>query len=158
VADHHENMDGSGYPSGKTGDDIPEGAKIIAMADRYTAMIAPRKYRKAMHPSRALRTMLIDGGKTCDARIAAYFIKELGIYPPGACVKLVNSESGIVMRKGFSAMAPAVLVIKNQYGTPLPFPQKRDTELERFAIKEPIQLEPDDIPFTMQQLWGGEAT
>lgn len=158
VQDHHENMDGSGYPGGRTGDAISDGAKIIALADRYTAMIAPRKYRKAMLPSQALRTMLIDGGKTCDARIAAFFIKELGIYPPGACVKLVNGEIGIVLRKGYSAMAPAVLVIKNQYGTPLPSPQKRDTEADRFAIKEAILLEADDIPFTMQHLWGSEAT
>lgn len=158
VLSHHENMDGSGYPSGKSGDDIPEGARIIALADRYSAMIAPRKFRKAMHASQALRTMLIDGGKTCDAKIAAYFIKELGIYPPGACVKLANGESGIVMRKGLTAMTPAVLAIKNQFGAALPVPNKRDTGNERFAIKEAIQLEPADIPFTMQLLWGGEAT
>jgi len=158
VLHHHENIDGSGYHTGKAGDDIPEGAKIISLADRYTALIAPRLYRKAMHPSQALRTLLIEGGKTCDARIAATFIKELGIYPPGACVKLVNGETGIVMRKGFSAMEPAVLVIKNQYGADLPAPQKRDTGTDRFAIKEPRHLEAVDIPFTMQQLWGSEAT
>lgn len=158
VQDHHENMDGSGYPSGKTCDSIADGAKIIALADRYTAMISPRKYRKAMHPSQALRTMLIEGGKTCDAKIAAFFIRELGIYPPGACVKLINGESGIVLRKGFSAMAPVVLVLKNQYGTPLPSPQKRDTETAQFAIKEAIQIDAGDIPFSMQHLWGSEAT
>lgn len=157
VLHHHENIDGSGYHVGKSGDDIPEGAQIIALADRYTAMIAPRRYRKAMHPSQALRTMLIEGGKTCDVRIAATLIKELGIYPPGSCVKLVNGETGIVMRKGFSAMDPAVLIIKNQYGTDLPYPQKRDTGTDRLAIKEPRLLEPKDIPFTMQQLWGSEA-
>jgi len=158
ILDHHEHLDGSGYPSGKSGNAFHDGAQIIALSDRYTSMISPRKYRKALHPTHALRAMLIDGGKTCDAKIAAYFIKELGIYPPGAGVKLVNNECGVVMRKGFSAMAPAVLVVKNQYGAPLPFQKKRDTELEQYAIKEPFQLEPDDIPFSMQQLWGTEAT
>ncbi len=158
VHDHHENMDGSGYPAGKSGDTLSDGAKIIALADRYTEMIAPRKNSQAMHPTRALRSMLIDGGKISDAMISAYFIKELGIYPPGASVKLINGETGIVMRKGFSAMAPAVLVIKNQYGVFLPFPQKRDTAIDRFAIKEPVHLEANDIPFTMQHLWGSEAT
>jgi HD-GYP domain-containing protein (c-di-GMP phosphodiesterase class II) len=158
VLNHHEHMDGSGYPSGKSGGDIPEGSKIIALADRYTTLIAPRHYRKAMHPSQALKTMLIDGGKTCDAKIAAYFIKELGLYPPGAAVKLVNGETGIVMRKGFTAMAPVVRVIKNQSNITIPAPQKRDTGVERYAIKEALLLEPEAVPFSMQQFWGAEAT
>lgn len=158
VLHHHENMDGSGYPAGKAGDDIPEGARIIALADRYTAMIAPRKFRKAMHPSQALRTMLIDGGKTCDATIAAYFVKELGIYPPGCTVRLANNELAIVMRKGLTAMVPAVQSFRGSNGLDLPYPHKRDTSAENYAIKEGVNLEPADIQFNMQQLWGGEAT
>jgi len=158
VLHHHENMDGSGYPGGKAGEDIPEGARIIALADRYTAMIAPRKFRKAMHPSQALRTMLIDGGKTCDAMIAAHFVKELGIYPPGSTVRLVNNELAVVMRKGLSAMSPAVQSFRGPNGADLPYPYKRDTSAESYAIKEGVNLEPADIQFNMQQLWGGEAT
>jgi len=153
VLNHHEHVDGSGYPAG-----ISDGAKIIAVADRYTAMIAPRKFRKAMHPTQALRSLLMDSDKTCDARITAFFIKELGVYPPGCCVKLANGEIAIVMFKGVTAATPAVQAIKDQHGDAMPYPHNRDTGAERFAIKEGVQLEAKDIPFTMQQIWGSHAT
>ena len=155
---HHECEDGSGYPYGKSGDQIPLGAKIIAMADRYTAMVAPRKFRKGMHATHALRSMLIEGSKLGNAQLAAYFVKELGIYPPGVGVRLANEETAIVMRKGQTAMTPIVQSIKNSMGIALTLPHKRDTEIDRFAIKEPVYLEATDITFNMQQLWGGEAT
>lgn len=158
VLSHHENVDGGGYPAGTAGDSISDGAKIIAVADRYTAMIAPRKFRKAIHPTQALRSLLIDGGKTCDAKITAFFIKELGIYPPGCCVKLASGEIAVVMFKGITATTPAVQAIKNQLGDALPYPENRNSGTERFAIKEVVLLEDKDIPFTMQQIWGAHAT
>lgn len=158
VLSHHENVDGSGYPAGATGDSISVGAKIIALADRYTAMIAPRKYRKAIHPTQALRSLLVDGGKTCDAKITAFFIKELGIYPPGCCVKLASGETAVVMFKGITATTPAVQAIKNQLGDRLAYPENRNSGTERFAIKEGVLLEAKEIPFTMQQIWGSHAT
>lgn len=158
VSHHHEHIDGSGYPAGVKGDSIPDGAKIIALADRYTAMIAPRKFRKAIHPTQALRSLLMDSDKSCDAKITAFFIKELGIYPPGCCVRLANGEIAVVMYKGVTATTPAVQAIKNHLGDTLPFPHNRNTSVERFAIKEAVQLEPKDIPFTMQQIWGSYAT
>jgi len=158
VFSHHEHIDGSGYPIGITGDSISYGAKIIAVADRYTAMIAPRRYRKAMHPTQALRSLLMDDGKTCDAKITAFFIKELGIYPPGCCVKLVNGETAVVMFKGITTTTPAVQAITNQLGDALHYPENRNSGTERFAIKEGILLDAKDIPFTMQQIWGAHAT
>jgi len=158
VLSHHEHVDGSGYPAGLVGDNTHDGAKIIAVADRYTAMIAPRKFRDALHPTQALRSLLLDSNKTCDAKIIATFIKVLGIYPPGSCVKLASGETAVVMFNGTSATTPAVQAIKDQFGDPLPYPHNRNTGTERFAIKEGVLLEPKDIPFTMQQIWGGQAT
>lgn len=158
VLNHHEHIDGSGYPAGLSGDNISDGAKIIAVADRYTAMIAPRKFRKAMHPTQALRSLLIDSDKTCDAQITAFFIKELGIYPPGCCVKLASGEIAVVMFKGITATTPAVQAIRNQLGDALPYPENRNSGTERFAIKEGVLLEVKDIPFSMQQIWGAYAT
>jgi HD-GYP domain-containing protein (c-di-GMP phosphodiesterase class II) len=158
VLSHHENVDGSGYPTGTASDSISVGAKIIAVADRYTAMIAPRKFRKAIHPTQALRNLLIDGGKTNDEKITAFFIKELGIYPPGCCVKLASGETAVVMFKGITATTPAVQAIKNQLGDALPYPENRNSGTERFAIKEGVLLEDKEIPFTMQQIWGAHAT
>eukprot|EP01032_Pedospumella_encystans_P029866 gene29866-33710_t len=63
VLAHHENEDGTGYPGGKTGPYVPESAKLVALADRYCARLAPRRYRKRMTPNAALRDLLLDGDK-----------------------------------------------------------------------------------------------
>ena len=158
VLNHHEHVDGSGYPRGVTGDKTPDGAKIIAIADRYTAMISPRKFRQAIHPTQAIRSLLMDRDKSCDAKITETFIKKLGVYPPGSCVKLASKEIAVVLFNGLTATTPAVQAIKDPLGDPMPYPLNRNTGTERFAVKEGVLLEAKDIPFTMQQIWGGQAT
>lgn len=158
VLGHHEHVDGSGYPAGLTGDNTPEGAKIIAIADRYTAMISPRKYRQAIHPAQAIRNLLLDRDIAGDAKITACFINQLGIYPPGSCVKLANKEIAVVLFNGLTATTPAVQAIQDAFGDAMPFPVNRNTGTERFAVKEGVLLEAKDIAFTMQQIWGGQAT
>jgi putative nucleotidyltransferase with HDIG domain len=54
VRGHHERYDGSGYPDGLAGRDIPLGARILAVADIYDAMTSDRPYRKAMKPNVAI--------------------------------------------------------------------------------------------------------
>src|SRR5438034_8900650 len=51
VLHHHENYDGSGYPEGRRGEDIPLGSRIIIVADAYEAMTSDRIYRKAPPPA-----------------------------------------------------------------------------------------------------------
>jgi len=57
VLSHHENFDGSGYPEGRSGEDIPLGARIIIVADAYEAMTSDRIYRKAIGHDRALEQL-----------------------------------------------------------------------------------------------------
>jgi diguanylate cyclase (GGDEF)-like protein len=57
VRHHHERMDGSGYPDGLKGQDIPLMARILAVADAYDAMTTPRPYRQAMTPAQALNEL-----------------------------------------------------------------------------------------------------
>jgi len=54
---HHEKLDGSGYPIGLMGEDIPAGAKVLAVADIYDALTSDRPYRKAMSKEKALTIM-----------------------------------------------------------------------------------------------------
>ncbi|MCL6617746.1 MAG: HD domain-containing protein, partial [Anoxybacillus ayderensis] len=54
IRHHHERWDGQGYPAGLRGEAIPLGARIIAVADAYDAMITDRPYRKALTPREAL--------------------------------------------------------------------------------------------------------
>ena len=74
VRSHHESMDGSGYPDGLAGDEIPPMARILAVADSYDAMGSDRPYRSGM-PLEKLERILRDGaGTQWDAAIIeAYF-------------------------------------------------------------------------------------
>jgi HD-GYP domain-containing protein (c-di-GMP phosphodiesterase class II) len=58
---HHEKLDGSGYPKGLRGDEIPLGARIIAVADFFEAITAKRHYREPMQIDDAMR--IIDEGR-----------------------------------------------------------------------------------------------
>ncbi|MCX7861361.1 MAG: HD-GYP domain-containing protein, partial [Chloroflexus sp.] len=55
IAAHHERVDGSGYPLGLRGDEIPLGARILAVADAFEALTADRAYRAAVDPEQALQ-------------------------------------------------------------------------------------------------------
>jgi HD-GYP domain-containing protein (c-di-GMP phosphodiesterase class II) len=154
---HHENEDGSGYPFGKSNPEIPENAKIIAIADRYCARVSARSYRKSLLPNAALRDILLAEKKTIDPTLAAGFVKVLGIYPTGTFVRLENGEIGVVTGKGTSTTTPIVHALIGPRGAPLSFPIKRDTSKELFSIREVLHEGQASVRFSMQQLWGDEA-
>jgi len=74
VQAHHERFDGSGYPSGMTGEDIPLAARILAVADSYDAMTTTRAYRCAMEPEAALGELESGGGSQFDPRVVDVFL------------------------------------------------------------------------------------
>ncbi|MGO8683107.1 MAG: HD-GYP domain-containing protein [Thermoleophilia bacterium] len=65
---HHERLDGSGYPDGVSGDEIPEMSKILAVADTYHAMTSNRPYHDALSSFEALKELRGLAGKTLDSR------------------------------------------------------------------------------------------
>lgn len=73
IRHHHERWDGRGYPDGLAGDQIPLGARIIAIADAYHAMLSPRPYRAALTPEKARQTLAAGAGRQWDARLVSLF-------------------------------------------------------------------------------------
>jgi HD-GYP domain-containing protein (c-di-GMP phosphodiesterase class II) len=71
---HHERMDGSGYPQGLRGDQIPLGARIIAVVDSYTAMIEGRVYRSSRPSQEAIAELIRLQGIEYDSRVVEAFI------------------------------------------------------------------------------------
>ena len=71
---HHEKMDGSGYPEGLTGNDIPLGARIIAVADYFEAITAKRHYREPMLMEDAFQALFDEGGRSFDKLIVDAFL------------------------------------------------------------------------------------
>lgn len=154
---HHENEDGSGYPHGRKGDEIPLNAKIIALADRYCARVSSRSYRKSLLPNEALSDILLVDHHSVDPMLTTCFIRVLGIYPTGAVVRLANGEIGVVAGKGSSSTTPIVHALVSQDGAHLPVPQRRDTGLQQYAVREMLSEERAGVRFSMQQVWGEEA-
>ncbi|MDO8964584.1 MAG: HD domain-containing phosphohydrolase [Coriobacteriia bacterium] len=72
---HHERLDGSGYPRGLKGDDIPLAAKILAVTDSYVAMTSDRPHRPRMSAINALNELRAGAGRMFDARVVREFIR-----------------------------------------------------------------------------------
>lgn len=154
---HHENEDGSGYPEGSGVKEIPQNARILAMADRYCAAVSHRKYRKTLIPNASMRDVLVAGGKASDPMLAAYFIKELGPYPPGTFVRLQSEEIAVVTRRATAETAPIAHAFIGPRNAALSIPIQRETAKKAFAIREAVSNEQITLRFSMQQLWGEQA-
>ena len=155
---HHENEDGSGYPYGKKGRDVPLDAKIISLADRYTARVSARHYRKSLVPNAALRDMVMEGNSNLEQSLVATFIKELGIFPIGTFVRLENGEIGVVTSRGSSSTTPIVDCLIGPRGAPLDKVNRRDTSKVLCGIREVLTEHQAAVGFNLDQLWGPVAS
>ena len=71
----HERWDGTGYPDGLAGNEIPIGARVILVADAYEAMVTDRPYRRAMSPLRAIEEIQRGAGTQFDPEVVAVFLR-----------------------------------------------------------------------------------
>ena len=96
VRDHHENLDAEGYPDGISGGSISLAARVVSIADVYTAIVADRPWRAALSPFHALSHLEAFAGIKFDAEIAEVFrdnvLKEL----KGKPVQLSDGTVGVV--------------------------------------------------------------
>jgi HD-GYP domain-containing protein (c-di-GMP phosphodiesterase class II) len=77
---HHEQWDGSGYPSGLEGDDIPMSARIVSLVDVYDALVTKRIYKEAWTEDDAIESMLKDRGKRFDPELFDTFLSLLDVF------------------------------------------------------------------------------
>lgn len=129
VAEHHEERDGSGYPSGTR--QPSELATLLHRADQYTAKLASRCGREAAAADRAAREIFMQDP---EHPVCAALVKELGIYPPGCFVVMACGETGVVIARGATVMTPRVAAMTDVYGRPYPEPVRRDTREPTYAI------------------------
>jgi len=88
VGSHHERYDGSGYPHGLSGDDIPLTARIFAVVDALNAMTHDRPYRQARSLSEAFRVLQDEAGKQFDPRVVDVALK----IPPERWIELLACQ------------------------------------------------------------------
>lgn len=111
--------------------------RLIQRADVFGARLAPRVSRSPMAVTAAMQAVYHDEEQRVDEAGAA-LVRTLGIYPPGAFVKLASQEVGIVLRRGSSATTPRVAVLLNRNGMPTGEPIPRDTSQAAYKITGPV--------------------
>lgn len=111
IAQHHEYLDGSGYPGKLKGDAISMPSRIVTIANVYDNLCNHNDPRQSMTPHEALSTMYAHRRAQFDPVAMATLVKSLGVYPPGTLVRLSNEAIGLVMNVNVGKpLRPRVLV------------------------------------------------
>ena len=97
IAQHHELIDGSGFPTRAKGDSLSRSAKILALVNRYDTLCNPGRATAAITPHEALSLIFAQLKSRYDAATLSAFIRMMGVYPPGSVVQLVDERFAIVV-------------------------------------------------------------
>jgi len=109
---HHERLDGSGYPRGLGGQDILEFARITAVADVYDALVSDRPYReKSFLPGEALQELKRGASGLFDPNCVGHLMSRLAVYPVGTIVLLTTQQIAVVSGQGAHPDRPLISVI-----------------------------------------------
>jgi len=94
---HHERYDGSGYPNGLTGNDIPLYARIAGIVDSYDAMISDTPYSQVRSSYSAVQELQAKAGVLYQKELVEQFIQAIGVFPVGVIVEFNTGEVGVVV-------------------------------------------------------------
>ena len=155
VAQHHERLDGSGYPAALTGEAISREARLLAVADVYAALVVEHGHRRAFAANAALKELYLMREKQLDAQMVEMLIKVVGVFPPGCYVKLANGEVAVVTRAGPAPSSPVVHSFVNPRGQAINVYSRRECYHPQFAIKEVLIKSKVDVKLNNKPaLWG----
>ncbi|MFK7732611.1 MAG: HD-GYP domain-containing protein [Pseudomonadales bacterium] len=120
VQHHHERIDGSGYPAGLAGDDIPLTSRIVAIADTYDAMSNHRAYACARSPAEAVRELYSLRSIKFQEELIEEFIQAVGIYPVGTLVEISSGEVGMVLAEYRGRrLRPKIVLLADEHKEPV---------------------------------------
>jgi putative nucleotidyltransferase with HDIG domain len=115
ASNHHERIDGTGYPKGLGRALLSRVSQMSSIVDCYDALTADRVYKSGMPPTAAFRIMLKGVGTQFEKGLLDRFIHCMGVYPAGTWVKLVSGKIGLVIKR--NAAHPLKPVIRIVYST-----------------------------------------
>lgn len=145
LVNHHERLDGSGYPRGIAGDKISKLSRITAVVDVYDAMTGDKPYKKGMLPQAVFRHLLNEKDKF-DPDIVQKFIKYLGIHPVGSLVELSNNKIAVVIEGNrIEPLKPKIKVIYSLKLNGYTKPVEYDLTKEEFVIVNAIKASDYEI-------------
>ena len=144
IADHHETLDGKGWPNKKS--DLSAGSRILVLVNRYERLCSPEApAREALTPAEALAQLFRQESGKYDAGLLSIMVKLLGVYPPGTLVQLSDESFALVIAPGPTSLQPKVLI----YRPELPkdeapfFALTAQSELKILSTIRPAKLAPE---------------
>ena len=128
IANHHERINGSGYPKAKTVSEISIYSQMAAIVDSYDAMTSDRNYKPPINATVALQQL--ENDETLDPDLVIEFINAIGLHPVGSLVQLESQRLGIVSQRVSShPLQPIVMVFYN-------LKDKINLEIERADLRQ----------------------
>lgn len=142
VLQHHERLDGSGYPIGIGGSQISEYARIVGISDAYQAMCQPRSYRGAHSPSAIIKMLLQQEAGKLDATILKIFAYTVGVYPIGLMVELENKAIGEVLNQNLKTLTqPTIKMYLDDRGNLVNPPEVVNLATENLKVRRLVSNE-----------------
>ena len=126
-------------------------ARLLQRADIFGARMAPRAARWPMPVTAAMQASYYDEEHQVDEAGAA-LVKTLGVYPPGAFVRLASQEVGVVIRRGTTATTPRVAVVTNREGMPTGEPIPRDTGMPPWKVTGVVAFKDVRVKLSLERL------
>ena len=152
IVNHHERLDGSGYPRGITAEKLSRPARIMAIVDVYDALTADRPHQEGDEPINALRYLLANK-ELFDAELVQHFIKCLGVHPVGTIVKLTNERLALVLEGNKSnPIKPKVKLFYNAKHGHHVTPKDLDLNEPDQSIKIVSSIKPLDYQINLARL------
>lgn len=115
IQNHHERADGSGYPKGKTSQELSDYSQMAAIVDSYDAMITNRAYKCSDNATDTLKRLQAD--PTMNTELVREFINAIGLHPVGSLVKLSNDRLALVSKRNINdPLKPVVMAFYHIQG------------------------------------------
>lgn len=147
---HHERLDGSGYPRGLKGDEIHEFARLIGIVDSYDAMTSYRVYRDPLLPHEAVENLYAGSGTLYDTQMLQLFRDIVAIYPIGITLELSTGQLAVVVDiNAKCAHRPVVRVLTDEEGQQLKEPYDMDLSKQLNVTVSRIQFDTRKIEKTL---------
>ena len=123
IAQHHERMNGSGYPGGLMGDEIGVVGRMAGIVDCFAALTNHRPYAAAVSSYEALRSIASWGGDFFHEPLVQQFVSSVGVFPVGSLIELSTGEVAVVVSHNkLRRLKPRVLVVTGPDKTPVTHP------------------------------------
>lgn len=150
ITQHHERVDGSGYPNGLKDNEISKFARIAAIIDAYDAMTSNRPHKSGITPTQALKRLTNEEG--LDKNLVSQFIQCIGVHPIGSLVKLKSGKLGIVCQQGKAdLLSPVVMTFysinSNHYN------EIKRVDLSQYDDEIVCGVRPDDFNINLPRFF-----